>query len=74
VRAGIAVEEVLDKLPVHSHARAARRWPWIAAGAAVIALTIAYGIVERTRLPNVEPVRGEPLRLKLEFAFPAAGR
>jgi hypothetical protein len=79
VRAGIAVEEVLDKLPAHSHVRPARRWPWVAAGAAVVALTIAYAVVERSRdpqfsLPNALSAAGEPLKLKLEFAFPAARR
>ena len=80
MRAGIAAEEVLDKLPAHSRARPARRWPWVAAGAAVIALTLAYGIVERIQVPQlpvaaVEPAAaGAPLKLKLEFAFPAAGR
>jgi hypothetical protein len=43
----------------------------------VVVLTIAYGIVERTRAPQapaavVETLPGEPLKLKLEFAFPAA--
>ena len=59
--------------------RPARRWPWIAAGAAVVVLTIAYGIVDRTRAlqvpaPVAETPPGEPLKLKLEFAFPAAQR
>jgi hypothetical protein len=71
VRAGIAVEEVLDKLPAHARARPARRWPWIAAGAAVIGLTVAYGFL---RVPTLDSAPGEPLKLKLEFAFPAARR
>jgi hypothetical protein len=59
--------------------RPARRWPWIAAGAAVVGLTIAYGIFERTHpaqapAPALEMPAGEPLKLKLEFAFPAARR
>jgi hypothetical protein len=70
VRAGIAVEEVLDKLPAHARARPARRWPWIAAGAAVVVLTIAYGIVEQTRTPLPAPATerpaGEPLKLQLD--------
>jgi len=53
--------------------------PRIAAGAAVVLLTIAYGIGERARAPQVaaavvETLPGEPLKLKLEFAFPAARR
>ena len=71
VRAGIAVEEVLDKLPAHARARPARRWPWIAAGAALIGLTVAYGFLQ---VPTLDSAPGEPLKLKLEFAFPAARR
>lgn len=71
VRAGIAMEEVLDKLPAHARARPARRWPWIAAGAALIGLTVAYGFLP---VPTLDSAPGEPLKLKLEFAFPAARR
>jgi len=45
----------------------------------VVVLTIAYGVVERTHVSQVpaavvEMPAGEPLKLKLEFAFPAARR
>jgi hypothetical protein len=77
VRAGIAVEEVLDKLPAHARARPARRWPWIAAGMMFIAATGGYAWLERgiapfSTPPVAQPAPGQPLKLQLDYRLTSA--
>ncbi|MGH8723577.1 MAG: hypothetical protein ACREU1_01865, partial [Burkholderiales bacterium] len=53
--------------------RPARRGIWIVAGAAVLAAA-GYLLLVPRETPLPERPAGEPLKLKLEFAFPAAQR
>ena len=55
--------------------KAARRLPLVTAALAIaVVLLASYLLLQDTAPPAREAPAGEPLKLKLEFAFPAARR